>query len=471
MTTNNADTGPAGSSLSTHHHDDEEARCNHRHFTVSGSQVALDAHDQLVAFATSWHPRCGASSPARLLWHNNNNHGGGCGGGGPWLARTIAADHCLALPSPSHPPKRFGLMLVPFVGQTGSWGDEEEGEEERYIWASLVTLGVSPGTLGVTQGPVVAGNVRITETCALCDVVVDVDTCVVWDSGTRSYFLRRFDQTRGGCYGKLLMRTCDITNKQLPFRGMHAKGKWLVWFGSKEMLVLDLHAPYPWSTRTCVDISRFPWYMSHLFSSVHWPNELGLSVHMKGLDDYSGMFIVIDIERTFATKNLEILTQVSVANPKVADEFGITALLMKKKADNTRVIVAESRIGCVFHVDSVTGDVVQLCDGGMREVSQLNTSTFCIHSRGDGERSFTQLWECGNTAAGPVRTIEHERSGGGGVNDDTLQVVGGSGFLFVVGRDTIVVSDAESGVVVVTLSLSFQKLNQTAFLFQAGSLL
>ncbi|KAH3759899.1 hypothetical protein Pelo_8277 [Pelomyxa schiedti] len=463
-----------------------DSRCNQQHFRF---HVALDAHDQLVAFATSWHPRCGASSPARLLWHttNNNNHGGcgggggcGCGGGGPWLARTIAADHCLALPSCAE-ARRFGLLLVPSdLNKTGSGDEEEEGEEGEGedSRAPFVALGVSPGTLGVTQGPVVAGYVRPAAAPGPGDVVVDVDTCVVWDSDTERYFLRRFDQTSGG---KLLMRIRDMTSDQVPVLGLHAKGKWLVWFGSKEMIVLDLHAPYPWSTRTCVDISRFPWvitYHSYLFSSVHWPNELGLAVQMKA-DSYSGMFIVIDVERTFATKNLEILTQVSVARRTATRNcywvFDLVAksgpaLLLKKKADNTRVIVVESQLGYVFHIDSATGDVVQLCEGGKREVSQLSTSTFCIHSRGDRERWCTQLWECGNTAAGPVRTIEHE-SGGGGVNDGTLQVVGGSGFLFVVGRDTIVVSDAESGVVVVTLSLSFHRDDQTAFIFKAESLL
>ncbi|KAH3759901.1 hypothetical protein Pelo_8279 [Pelomyxa schiedti] len=444
---------------------DHEARWSQRFCppTLASSHVTFYARQQLVAFATSWHPRCGASSPARLLWHttNNNNHGGCGGGGGPWLARTIAADHCLALPSCA---KRFGLLLVtPNMGESE---DEEERMADSGSWAPLVTLGVSPATLGVTQAPAVAARVWPLSVSSSCGALVDIATSVAWDPEAGGYCLRGINQTRGG---KLLMKIPDLTIEKFHSfiyrRRLHAKDKWLVWFGDTEMIVVDLHAPDPCSTMKCIDTSHFPWEVSYLFSSVHWPNELGLAVQMKA-DSSSRMFIVIDIEKTFTTKNLEILTQLKVgAAPEAADEFGTTALLLKKKADNTRVIVVDCRGGRVLHFDSVTGDVVQVYGGYDICVSQLNTSTFCIHSRGDGECMFTQLWECGNTAAGPVRTIEHEGSGGGGgVNDDTLQVVGGSGFLFVVGRDTIVVSDAESGVVVVTLSLSFHNDDETAFI-------
>ncbi|KAH3759904.1 hypothetical protein Pelo_8282 [Pelomyxa schiedti] len=349
---------------------------------------------------------------------------------------------------------------------------EEMGDKEGRMWegadcwAMYVTLGVSPTTLGVTEVPTVAGRLWQSSVQFASGAVVDADTYVTWDHQAGGYCYRRIDHTGGG----KLIKIPDVTPSEMYTYSLHAKEKWMVWSGDSKMILMDLHVPDPYSTSTHIVISHFPWALSYLFSSVHWPNELALAVQMKA-DPSSVMFIIIDIERTFATKNLEILTQFRVANPEATDEWDecCMALLLKKKADNTRVIVLNTLNNRVLHIDSATGDVVPIGENNRAAVSQLDTCTFCVHpherdlSQEDGDCAFTQLWECGNTAAGPVRTIEHE--------PPARQVVGGSGFLFVVCRDTIAVSDADSGVVVVTLSLSLQHQNQLLFIDPDPSLL
>ncbi|KAH3764958.1 hypothetical protein Pelo_3174 [Pelomyxa schiedti] len=186
-----------------------------------------------------------------------------------------------------------------------------------------------------------------------------------------------------------------------------------------------------------------------------------------------GSFALIDVAQTHATNTLAVLcttqsvfplwvtsTDVTIHRKASGEVVYIVASVFPLWVTSTDVTIHRKASGEVvyivavhlpfkgknslFKVESTTGTVTQIVSE-CKHHSRVSSSLFCV---GVGDEY--QLWDCNNTEHA-LRSVCITGEG----DSDIKQVVGGSGFLFVLrGGNMVSVIEALSGTPVLTFEVS-----------------
>ncbi|KAH3722802.1 hypothetical protein Pelo_18492 [Pelomyxa schiedti] len=386
------------------------------------SIVALHARQQLIAFASASHPRCGAASPARCLWLRD-----------PYAAVAVRDACCCR--------RRCRCRAGGGTGGLGAGGGGGGARSLRVLsstgWlftstANLIALSVSPVLLGVTEGPVVAaaprprpGEIAISENTALTHRHPSRDLFVVAHNAPPCEVHCQAPTSDEIGSERLVMKKSEWD----AFASYAAHGRWMMPLGTDDrsvMMAIDLEAPDPSATATRV---RLPWAVETIVVSKCFPSEALLLAC--GPDDSVIIVALMDVERTVASKSLAVVSETRVPREDTKVEEGIVlfggltlppeALHLRKKksynytgtggGDDVAVICLRGNV--VVHVEMPSGKwrVIRVTHRGKCSMLQVDCSLFCLQFYCEATRMHTvELWDAGNTT-GPVRTMEFEEQG------------------------------------------------------------
>ncbi|KAH3722493.1 hypothetical protein Pelo_18801 [Pelomyxa schiedti] len=409
--------------------------------------AALDARSQLVALATSSHPRCGAPSAARALWLP----------GSPFASPTRSFLHTLLLDTASfalvlseahsthrYPPPagraRDRALVLPLshaagAGRRGGRGAPEPRRGDR---EALRPRGLGPGS----------GNRG--ETGSVC-----ADHCPRVGA-------RLGDEER-------LIGFADQGVEEGPFLWVGVS-KWMDWAVALDSrpasLVIvrllrgddDSAAGTDASRRVRVPLDALFTCSELVFPSC-FRDELLLIGYQasEGRKKLLGLaFVVVDLRRSFQTGSLCVTASAIIADEEInhtlTRERECLPPLFLKKRDGSGAFVLSLPLSDLVQVDSSTGQITHLAcsimNGVPPNLTQLNQSVFCAHCMPGYPNSLCELWDCHNTTR-PLKTVSVP---------ECRQVMAGSGFLFIVTGDRIQVLEPLSGFVVLTITFPPKRL-------------
>ncbi|KAH3744180.1 hypothetical protein Pelo_14413 [Pelomyxa schiedti] len=386
------------------------------------------ARQQLLAFATGSHPRCGAPSPARPLWLTD-----------PGLASHIR-DACCVGPCGCAGGGEVGFVVCGRPGRVSPT-------------ALLLTFGISPVLLGLTRGPlaepgspVVGDKVRPVGAGGRRAVVA---------TGMGEWALREAREGLGLTWGAsgentqlgMVMRR-DFLSWPAWEYAIGNNERWMVWASGSEIAVCDLMCADPYGSsvkvKYGVDSVGHMW-LQHLIFSKCIVDEVVLFLSAEGPAIL--VFIIVDLLKTSATKTLVLKStttapQKSLPHSDLSKFIAEGANLHMKKSDGTDVLILFLISKGVFHIELPSGNATILHQGEKCVPSQLGVTLFCLHVL---NKQKLEVWDCNNITA-PLRLIE--------VPHATARVIGASGFLLTTMGNTLQVSEASSGFVVLSLVLN-----------------
>ncbi|KAH3731293.1 hypothetical protein Pelo_17875 [Pelomyxa schiedti] len=299
--------------------------------------IVLDARDQLLAFACAGHPRCGAASPARLLWLRDPR------------AAAAVRDACFF-------QRSFRVAVF-------------EGHHKPY---HVLAFGVSPATLGVTSAPVLAPLAPLAPPKGRdsADRVLSENMVLTWDSPSRDMFvLSRQSSCGEGNYHdwprKLALRGAEWDRYLLPI----VHGRWMILRSrvGGEIVVVDLEAPEPHET-----MARMapPWYLVHVANYRRFSDEVVLLA--QDHPNESLLIALVDLRRTFTSRSLAVVSVIRFPNEALPEgwkwfeagmSLGMRAFHLKKQKQHRNYrLVDEIGSGGSGDGDGDGGDVA-LVDG------------------------------------------------------------------------------------------------------------
>ncbi|KAH3714453.1 hypothetical protein Pelo_19037 [Pelomyxa schiedti] len=275
----------------------------------------------------------------------------------------------------------------------------------------LVTFGISPVLLGVTHGPAVSEwGTGLKFTLVGCDRALTCCLAVGWDLVLCGTGAHNWD------YGtaKVIMKRTELESPGQ--RWISNNERWMI---------------------------REP----HFIWSKYILDEVVLIVPEAAAEG-SKMLVAVDVLRTFTETRLCVMSVTSLPIGNVWNNMYGETLHMKGEGGVECVVVDNSFSAepGVVHVALPGGKLMYLTRGTCG-LSQLNRHQFCIQSYPGGSPLF-EVWDCNNVTA-PLSSIETSK---------LTRVVGGSGFLFSTTKGTLTVTEASSGFLVLTLSLSVSQI-------------
>ncbi|KAH3743711.1 hypothetical protein Pelo_14896 [Pelomyxa schiedti] len=371
--------------------------------------TGLKARDQLLAFATSSHARCGARSSARTFTSLSAS------------ATSPLWDWCLNIALVA-----FGICLD--CATNGGKGVRRYNIYLRIaVSAALNSIAWTERPFVCCGGPKVAlvgggGDYKV-----WCQGAVDIDHVVygskVWWMNTRFWFVDL--RCGAGAGGRALNRIdgCHST-------AQGGAGKWWVrcfersrreW-GLMVQNVLD-------SAEVTQKCGEFQFPEEHevqcegvFVSKGETPVEAVLFFLDTG--DGDAHIMVIDVEKTHATRNPVVLSAMKWHQPQTHFHSGV----IMRTVSGHRVIfvevIDEERMGSVFKfgeggTTSAPYYEPKAISKDTNAVSQLSSSLLGISKTG----VFVEIWDCNSSATVPLRVID-------GKNTGIQTVIAESGFLF-----------------------------------------
>ncbi|KAH3759905.1 hypothetical protein Pelo_8283 [Pelomyxa schiedti] len=347
--------------------------------SLTRSVATLDARQQLLAFASASHPRCGATSAARSLWLHGQS------------AAAAVRDACCV---------RGGGASARCDCGCGGWA-QRFCLVEKTKSAVLVTFGISPVLLGVTHEPAVVkwGN-TLTHRLVGCDRALtcceEAGRALVlcdrgahgWDYGTAKVVMTRAEWESPG-------ERWRITNNE----------RWMMAWIEGKIVVFDLWCDEPRKSRVTVSYTcskREP----HFIWSKYILDEVVLIVPDAEAEG-SKKFVAVDVLRTSAEKRLCVMSVTSVPIGNVWSDMYGESLHMKGEEGVECVVVDNA----FYHADpgivhvALPGGKLMYLTRGTCGLSQLNRHQFCIQSYPQGQPPLFEVWDCRNVTS-PLSSIE-----------------------------------------------------------------
>ncbi|KAH3757741.1 alkaline phosphatase family protein [Pelomyxa schiedti] len=367
---------------------------------------------QFEALLASSVPRCGARSPARVV------------ASFPPLMHAMWRDFIMG------PTNCFILVLMEQQDHYGEW--------------FTVSFGVSPIMVGVTHAPAVIRGPEDYDFQWLRPGV-----CLLHKADKELFSTSLYLTTSMNDHEEIVRVASNLT-----FSHHGANGKWLVvceLFSAVEQRVtvtdiqqrVQVRNQEQWAAPVvallraggCQGAYQVVMNPANVDEALLW-GVLGDVTH----------FALLDVSQTHSTKTLVVLSSTQCAFPprRVCDG---EAIIMRRSSGEVLYVVQVSQFGgyggLLFLVESATGTTTKIPEA--LALSQVSASLFCVCS------GFTyQLWDCNDTAH-PLRTLCIT---GDGDFSSIKQVVGGSGFLFVLRYgNKVTVLEALSGITVLTFDL------------------
>ncbi|KAH3764648.1 hypothetical protein Pelo_3492 [Pelomyxa schiedti] len=356
--------------------------------------AAESAREQLLALVMASHNRCGASSPARHFVSL------------PPLATAPLWDWCLGPDSESV----LGLLVLTHGNRS----------------ASYYTFGVSSTLMSVTRDVKLRGSWCLWFTQPR-PVAVDANRLVVTQMAGRSQSFSLLDVATE-------KRTWLLSESNSPADIVHAANhRWWLHYDhrSRKLVVvnlsgdlgdLHLHQNQAVLHSDCC-AAKIKIHNCHQILREY---EAVLML----LVETSQFLLVIDVNKTFATKHVSVLSMTKCLFSVDINNLRSSSLVMNKSSGD-RVFICQVQMIPAFGCDSVVEvtEGVGACrfiSGHVLCLSQLSTFLFCILKGGSMKNFATvvEIWDCSNASSAPLRVLQ------GFQGSDTPLVISQSGLIF-----------------------------------------